>query len=107
MKPPLCVPSVEKDLNLQLQETIINVLLIKNHFSYHISILALKYFQVVFNFSYLVFNKTTLKSLRLRKLLDHSAFAYWVLLGPSGFLRVLLGPSGSWVLSLLIFATWP
>ena len=41
---------------------------------------------------------TSLKSLSVRKLLDHSAFAYLPLLGPSGFLWVLIGPSVSCVL---------
>merc|ERR1711978_796511 len=53
------------------------------------------------------FKKTSLKSLRLRKLLDQSDFSYWALLGPSGSLRVLLGPSGSfWTLVSLSGPYW-
>ena len=50
---------------------------------------------------------TSLKSLRLRKLLDPSVLAYWALLGPSWsfFLVLLLGPSRPfWV---LLGLTWP
>ena len=50
---------------------------------------------------------TSLKSLRLRKLLDQSDFSYWALLGPSGSLRVLLGHSGSfWALVSLTGPYW-
>ena len=50
---------------------------------------------------------TSLKSLRLRKLLDQSDSSYWALLGPSGSLRVLLGHSGSfWALVSLTGPYW-
>ena len=51
--------------------------------------------------------KNSLKSLRLRKLLDQSDSSYWALLGPSGSLRVLLGHSGSfWALVSLTGPYW-
>ena len=40
----------------------------------------------------LILHITSLKSLRLRKLLDWSALAYWALLGPSWSFWVLTGP---------------
>ena len=56
---------------------------------------SLPYFGVKLSCVCLMFAyRTSLKSLRLRKLLDQSTFAYWVLLDLTGPYLALLGLSG-------------
>ena len=63
-------------------------------------------YQHIYSGTFLLNNVTSLKSLRLRKLLDQSDFSDWALLGPSGSLRVLLGHSGSFLALVSLTGTY-